>query len=305
MKAYFILQIKMMNRHLSEFGVPPLLVYVVAPFIFFYSINELFLRTDYAALLLFFSGLSVVFKLGDKNKNDFLNITFSKIDYLKIRNIENGIVLFPFVLFLVYKQHFFLALLLLLFGFILAFIKIVPSYNVTIKTPFFKHPFEFCIGFRKTFVVFIVSYFLTFMAIDAENLNLGYFSILLVQLNCLNFYTKPENKFYVWIYSLNPTAFIKYKFKIIVLYSTLLCLPVVVGLCLFFPNEVFTIIGILFLSYFFILTGMLAKYAAYPEAISIREGVVLAFLVWFPPVLILILPYLYVQSIKKLNEILV
>ena len=33
--------------------------------------------------LLFFLGLRVVFKLGEKNKNDFLNTTFSKIDYLR------------------------------------------------------------------------------------------------------------------------------------------------------------------------------------------------------------------------------
>ncbi|CAM3847226.1 MULTISPECIES: ABC transporter permease [Flavobacterium] len=305
MKEYFELQIRMMNRHLSEFGIPPILVYGCTPFLFFYASNELFSRTDYATFFYLFLGLSLIFQLGEKKKNDFLKFTFSKTDYFKIRIAENSLILIPFIFFLIYKEYFITAFLLFVLGFILALMTYENTFNVSIKTPFFKHPFEFCIGFRKTFSVFILAYFLTFMSIRAENLNLGFFSILMVQFICLNFYTKPESAFYVWIYSMSPKEFIFYKFKIIVLYSTLLCLPIVIALCLFFQNEIITIVGILCLSYFFILTGMLAKYAAYPDAIFIREGVVLAFLVWFPPILVLILPYLYVQSIKKLNDVLV
>ena len=49
---------------------------------------------------------------------------------------------------------------------------------------------------------------------------------------------------------------------------------------------------------------MLAKYSVYPEKLNIRFGIVLALTVWLPLLLVLIIPYLYIQSTKKLKEIL-
>lgn len=305
MKEYFKLQLRIINRHLTEFGVLPLFVYVIAPFLFFYASNNLFLKTDYASIIYSFFGLILIFQFGEVKKNNFLKLTFHKAEYLKIRIIENSFIICPFVFFLIYKQFYLEAILLLSVGVSLAFVTFNNNFSFTIKTPFFKHPFEFCIGFRKTFFVFLIAYFLTYISIDVNNFNLGIFSLLLVQFTCLNFYTIPESSFYVWIYSMSPKEFIKYKYRTIILYSTLLCLPIIISLAIFFTKDIYIILGILCLSYLFILTGMLAKYAAFPDKISIREGVVLGFLVWFPPTLILILPYLYVQSLKKLKEVLV
>ncbi|MBK7030860.1 MAG: hypothetical protein IPH45_17355 [Bacteroidales bacterium] len=51
-------------------------------------------------------------------------------------------------------------------------------WNFTIPTPFSKHPFEFAVGFRKTFLAWLFAYFLTIMAISVGNFNLGVFSWL-------------------------------------------------------------------------------------------------------------------------------
>lgn len=303
-KEYFKLQLKMTNRRLSEFGVPPIIAYTFIFFIFFYLSIELFKRTEHAGLIYTFVGISLLIRLTEENKINFLKLIYSKIDFFKIRLLENLSITFPFLVILIYNKAYLLSVFLFLISCILTFYAFNKKYNFIIKTPFYKYPFEFCIGFRKTFFIFILCYFLTYVAVDVDNYNLAIFSLLLIQFTCLTFYISPENIFYVWIYSLNPKEFIYYKFRIAIFYSTILCLPTILCLLLFFQNEILISLGILVLSYFFIFTGMLAKYTAFPNEISIREGVVLVFLIWFPPILVLIIPYLYFQSIKNLKTIL-
>ena len=304
MKAYFKLQFKMTNRRLLEFGVPPIVAYGATVLLFFYASTYLFEQTQYAGLLFLILGISLFFRLGEENKITFLKLSFSKKDFFTIRLIENLLVTLPLSLVLIFNREYLLSAILILTSCFLTFYGLNKKYFFTLKTPFYKYPFEFCTGFRKTFYIFIFCYFLTYIAVDVANYNLAIFSLIVIQFTCLTYYIYPENIFYVWIYSLSPKEFIRNKFVIAIVYSTILCLPTILCLLLFFPNEMSISIGIIIISYFFILTGMLAKYAAFPDEISIREGVILIFLVWFPPILVLIIPYLYFQSIKNLKSIL-
>lgn len=304
MKEYFKLQFRIANRRLSEFGVPPTIAYTVLFFLFFYLSIELFKRTKYAGLIYIFVAISFIISLAEENKIDSLKLIFSRSNFLKIRFLENMSITVLFSAILIYNREYLLSFFLFLISSFSVLFTFNRKNNFTIKTPFYKYPFEFCIGFRKTFFIFILCYFLTYIAVDVANYNLAIFSLLVIQFTCLTFYVFPENIFYVWNYSLNPKEFISYKFKIAVLYSSILCLPTILCLIIFFQNEILLSLGILILSYFFILTGMLTKYAAFPDKISIREGVILVFLIWFPPILVLIIPYLYIQSIKNLKTIL-
>jgi hypothetical protein len=304
MKEYFKLQLRILNRHLIEFGVNPGLVYVVVVFLFYHLSIKLFNEITYAPIVYTFISISFIVKIAEEDKVKFLKSVFTKEVFLKIRFIENIFISIPFLAFLLFYKEFLFSVILFSISLLFVFINFNRKSNFTIKTPFYKHPFEFCVGFRKTFLVNIFAFFLCFMAIKVNNLGLGIFSFLLIQLTCLLFYTEPENSYFVWIYSMNAKEFIRYKFRIIVLYSSILCLPIIISLLIFFPTEYALIIGILCLSYLFILTAMLAKYAAFPDKITIREGVILAFLAWFPPILILVIPYLYFESVKKLNTIL-
>jgi hypothetical protein len=76
------------------------------------------------------------------------------------------------------------------------------------------------------------------------------------------------------------------------------------SLSVFFQDKALIIIGMQCLGYFYVCTGMLAKYFSFPDEISIKQVIVFVSLVLLPPLLIIILPYLYIQSIKKLNKIL-
>jgi len=83
-----------------------------------------------------------------------------------------------------------------------------------------------------------------------------------------------------------------------------LCLPIIISLSLFFYTKIDIILGFQFLGYLFIFTTMLAKYSVFPEKLNIRFIIVFALTLLLPPLLLLIIPYLYIQSTKKLKEIL-
>jgi hypothetical protein len=304
MKEYFKLQFRMLNRQLVELGIEPFLAYIISPILFYFATISLFKEVDFAEYIYFFTAVFLILKLSETNRNRFLKQCFSKLEYFQLRIVENSILALPFLAFLLYNEKILTSLLLLLFASLLPIFNFEIKSNFTIKTPFYKFPFEFTVGFRNTFYVFLGAYFLTYKAISSGNLNLGIFALLLCLAICLSFYLKPENKFFVWIFALTPKEFIAYKLRIILIYATLICLPITISLSVFFQDKALIIIGIQCLGYFYLYTGMLAKYFSFPDEISIKQVIVFAFLVWLPPLLIIILPYLYLQSIKKLNKIL-
>lgn len=304
MKQYFILQFKMINRQLIEWGIVPLIGYVVGLFVFIIISLKLFENTQYAEYIFIVLAISLVIKLNEISRNDFLKICYSKVEYIKIRIVENIIVSIVFITFLCYQEKYLSAFLLFIAACVMALIDLKNKSSFTLPTPFFKYPFEFTVGFRSNYLIYFFAYFLTCMSISVNNFNLGIFSLILTLLSCLYYYTNTEDEFYVWVFSLTPKEFLKYKLKNIILYSTILCLPIIVSLSLFFYTKIDIILGIQCLGYFVIYKTMLAKYTVFPEKLNIRFAIVIVLTMWFPPLLLIIIPYLYLQSIKKLKEIL-
>ena len=111
-------------------------------------------------------------------------------------------------------------------------------FNFHLPTPFYKYPFEFTIGFRTNFILYIFAYFLTIMSIVVSNFNLGIFSLIATIIGCTTYFTYSENKFYIWIHSLNPKEFLYAKSKMIVLYTTILCSPILISLSIQFYNKI-------------------------------------------------------------------
>ena len=304
MKEYLFLQFKMLNRQLTEWGVEPIIGYIIGSISFIGLSIKLFEQTEYAEYIYVAVALSFVIKFSETNRNEFLKLCYQKKEYIQLRIIENLIFSLPFVLFLIFKEKYLFAFLLLISICLLAVIDLKSRSSYTIPTPFYKHPFEFTVGFRTNYLVFFVAYFLTFMSISVGNFNLGIFSLILALVACLNYYTITEDEFYVWIFSSTPKEFIRYKLKNILYYSTILCLPILLSLSVYFYSKIDIILGFQCLGYLFIFTTLLAKYSVYPEKLNIRFGIVIAITIWLPPLLLLIIPYLYIESIKKLKELL-
>jgi len=304
MKEYFQLQFKMLNRKVIEFGLPLLIGYSLLPLVFFLLSNYLFSKTEFAIYLYGFIALSFVSKLSEPKRNDFLKSIFNKRDYLKLRVIENLIYSMPFLFFLLYKGVFFFVLLLSLLAIFIALFNFSTNLNFTIPTPFGKKPFEFLVGFRKTFFIFPIAYFLTHISISVGNFNLGIFSMLLIGVICLSYYSKLENEYFVWNFNLSSKEFLLEKTKTSLINFTLLSSPIIIAFSIFFFNEIDILIVFFLLCYTYLIAIIFAKYSAFPNEMDLPHGILIGISFIMPPILIVIIPLFYFQSIKKLNTIL-
>lgn len=303
MKEYFHLQIKMLNRKMLAFGIPIVLGYFLSLIVFVLGSYFLFLKTEFAVYIYLLIALSFISQLSETDRNDFLKSIFKKSAYHRIRVVENLILVTPFLLFLVYKGYFKLSLVLLILSTIISLLHFKSSIQFTIPTPFFKKPFEFVIGFRKSLVVIILAYLIALVSIVVGNFNLGAFSVLLIAIVCISFYAKPENEYFVWNYSLTAKQFLLEKAKACVVNFTLLCLPVLLALSIVNITDAYILLILYFTAVAYLITVVLAKYSAYPNEMNLPQVILMAISLLMPPMLIVIAPIFYSKSIKKLNTL--
>lgn len=294
----------MTNRRFKDTGFEPLLAYLILTVGFVGLSIYLFHRTEFAEYIFLLSALTFISKLSESRRTEFLKICFGDTKLKKIRVTENLICTLPFLIFLLYKQLFHSALLLLVLATILALLNFRTALNVTIWTPFSKRPFEFTTGFRNTFYLFFAAYALTAIAVSANNFNLGVFAMLLVFATALSYYTKPENEYYVWTYNVSAKDFLFRKIKTALLFSTSLALPIAIVISIYYPQNI-GILSLLFLvGCAFLISVIVSKYSAYPDEMNITQGILLALCIWFPPILVVLTPYLFKKSVNRLRSLL-
>ncbi|NDV41985.1 ABC transporter permease [Muricauda sp. 40Bstr401] len=304
MKEYFRLQSKILNRKFIDFGLPLLVAYTLLPILFVWFSNFLFAKTEFAGYVYPIIALGPILRMSEPKRNDFLKTVFSRQDYFKLRLVENLICCIPFLAFLIYQRLLIIAMVLLLLAILMARFNMDTKTNFTIPTPFGKKPFEFTVGFRKTFLAFAIAYLLTFISIMVHNFNLGGFSLILVVLVCFSYYSKPENVYYVWNFSTSSKTFLFGKITTCLTNFTLLGLPIVIALSIFFIENVNILIGFAFMCYAYLTAIVLAKYSAYPDEMNLPQAILLAMCLMFPPILIGVIPFFYSKSVKNLNPIL-
>lgn len=301
---YFSLQLRMLNRHLREGGVHPGLGYVLVAATFTGLSYFLFIKTSLAIYVYSFFAISSLSSLSEKKRNQFLIIGFSKTDYRKIRLLENYLFIFPFLLFLLYRAEWEISLALFGLASGIAFITINFNQHRTIPTPFSKHPFEFPVGFRKNWLLFIIAYLLLFISIGVDNYNLGIFSILLVFAVCATFYTHPEMEYYIWIYAETPKKFLFKKIKIALKYTATIVLPMAMVLSIFNSELLIYTFGLIVFGLFMVVLFLLAKYSVYPRYMNIPESIIIIFSLMLPPIMVFSLNHFYKKSIRKLSSLL-
>lgn len=294
----------MTNRWLKDSGFAPLLAYITLPIGFFALSIYLFSKTEYAEYAYLFFAMTLIVRLSETRRMEFLEICFGNRQMKIIRMIENFICAIPFLCFLLYKQLFVSAGLLILLTAMLAMVNFRTTLHVTMRTPFSKTPFEFSTGFRNTFYLFLVAYLLTIIAIVASNFNLGVFAMLLVFATILGYYSKPEHEYYVWVHNTNPRHFLLGKIKTALLFSASLALPIALVLSIFFYRNISMILLFYIVGWAFLIAMIVAKYSAYPSEMNIPHIIILAICLWFPPSLLILIPYLFRKSENKLASLL-
>lgn len=301
---YFRLQVLMFHRSMRELGIRPLLAWPLLSLIFVLLSVFLFQKTAYAGYIYVIVSIGLTTKRSDVKRNEFLKTCFQDSIYRKIRILENLILSLPFVLFLFVKEHFSSGLILLLLTLVLAFVNFRPVIHFRLPTPFFRKPFEFMIGFRNTVVLILGAYGLAIIAVTVDNFNLGLFAIMLIFGLAITFYPKPENEFYIWVFALSPGKFLFEKLKTAFFQVTLLVIPLLVILVPVYYSQSLNLLFVVLMGYAFLGYIILAKYAAWPREMGIITAVLIAFCLYFPPLLVGVIPYFYVQSRKHLSQIL-
>ena len=294
----------MTNRKIREAGLNPVLGYLFGITACILLTEYVFLKTAFAKYLVILICISFQFKLSEKNRTDFLLVTFGDKINTTIRIFENLIIAVPFIAILTYKSFILEAIALILCSIMFALFSFHANFTFKIPTPFSKKPFEFSTGFRKTFFIFPLAYTLTVVAVYVDNLNLGIFALSLIFLTTLSYYAKPEHEYYVWVYAATPKMFLKNKVLNASKNATLLTAPILITLLTFYTAELELIVVFYLIGHLFLWTIILAKYSAYPGEMNLPEGVVIALSLYFPPLLLAIIPFFYIKSINKLKFLL-
>jgi hypothetical protein len=301
MNFYFALQFKIINRQLRDFGLNPFLGYLLAGLCFIGFSLYLFDTTVYAPYLFVLVSLGFTARLSEMGRNGFLKMCFHEGQYRVLRIAENLLVSTPFILVLLFGEFFMGSVLLVILSILFGCKSFTSQLNFTLPTPFSRKPFEFISGFRNTFFLFPVAYLLTVVAVVVDNFNLGIFSVLLVFLSVVSFYPQPENEYYVWIFAMSPKKFLMEKVRTAWIFTSLLLLPIILVLLVFYPENGSTLLLFYTIGCLFLITILMAKYAAYPQAMNLPEGIILAMSIPLPILLFVFGPFFYLKAIKKLK----
>ncbi len=302
-QEYFKLQFRMVNRTFRDAGILPIFAYPLLIAGFIAVSVYLFGKIDFAEYFYLFIACFFVFKLSEERRNDFLKTCFGD-GFRKIRIAENLICSLPFAVFLCFEGFFISTLILFTLAIFLAFAEFRRTLNFTIPTPFYKKPFEFTVGFRKTFYLFLAACLLTLKAVSVNNFNLGIILLMFSFVIMMNYYAKPENEYYVWSYSLTARHFLFEKSKTALLFSTVLSLPIILILGVSFSHNIHILLLFLAIGYISLIAMIVTKYSAYPHEINLHQGFSLAIGIISPPLLIVIIPYFFMRSTKRLRHLL-
>lgn len=304
MRFYFQLRLRMLQRQLVDFGLNPLLGIVLITLGFIGMAFYLFSKTEFAPFIFTGIGASFLLQLSSNSRNSALKSYFSRSAYYKLRLLENAILGLPFLLVLLITQSFLPALGFFALAIGMAFFNFEGQLNITIPTPFSKRPFEFAVGFRRTFPLIFLAYFLTSMGVVADNFNLAVFSQVMLIAVGMSFYGKPEDPFYVWTYARSPKEFLFEKIQTALLHCTMLSIPAIVLMLIFFPSLTLLTIAFQLLGMLYLVTILLAKYSAFPQQINLPQSVILAVSFLFLPALPVFTAYFYNQAKDRLNTLL-
>ena len=294
----------MINRRFLDAGVLPIFAYIILSIGFYILSTYLFKKTEFAVYIYLFLCINLIGKLSETRRCDFLNGCFGDAQFKKIRIAENLICSIPFISFLLYKQLIIPIVFILLITIILALVKFRNKFKYTIFTPFSKKPFEFTTGFRNTFPLLIVAYLLVIIAVNVNNFNLGIFSLMIVFGSSLSFYLTTENEYFVWIYNFNPSNFLINKIKTALLFSSALAIPIMVLLSFNFQQSIGLLFIFLVIGWGWVICAIVTKYSSYPNDINIPNGILLAFCLGLPPMLVILIPILFYKAEKRLKNIL-
>lgn len=304
MQFYFTLQIRRLSRWLTAIGLHPILGMVIGIILFVGLSMLLFYKTEFAVWIYIFVSTLLLYHLANAKRIFLPKIIFDKKEFISLRLIENSLLAAPFIGYLLYEKQYLPILILGCVTPVLSFFTNKPYWNKTIPTPFKRLPFEFTLGFRKTFWLIFFAYILIYQSLRVDNYYLGLFGLGQLFLTSMSYFPKPEPHHFVWIYTYRAVDFLKKKFLISALCMFMISVFALLGMIIGFPQNWLITIAVYALGFIFIGSVIVAKYSAYPQEMNIAQAILYALSILFPPLMLITIWIFYSKSKKRLKPIL-
>jgi len=301
---YLRLQYRRGIRALKDNGIYPWLAIPLILTIFVFITYRLLNGFAYGEFLYPILGLSISSSMADSRRVDFIKSISHPGEFRLIRLSEQLVIITPFIIGLLIFGWTFQALGLFIIGIIVSFLDKQIALPFALPTPFGKRPFEFSRGFRNAFLVILGCYILVPLGLSVDNFNLAIASIAGIGLASGNYFIQPEPRFYVWIHNMNPSRFLLEKSKTILHHTLISVTPPVLALLYYYPDKIGIITLLVLSAIAFTIMCMLAKYLAYPSDINIIAGFAMGISIFFPPLMLIIIPVFYFKAINRLLQVL-
>lgn len=303
MRFYFTLQARCFFRGLKNYNESPYTLLIVLSLAFIFISNIFLNKVQYAAYLYLLIETIIILSLGGKTRNQFLSSLFLNKKYILLRIAENLLAVFPFMVFLLLNSHYWIVLINIALCLLLSFFnRIGIRTNLVIPSPFSKRPYEFTTGFRRTYWIILVIYCTTIYTIIINNLIAGVGSLLAVFIICMTFYSHLDPVLYVWIHAQTAKTFLTGKIKTAVLYSLSLSLPPALILIAVYPASIGLITIIFIIGMAYLLLAIMYVYVNFPVKTTQSQNLQYITGILLPPLLILIIPNFYFQSLRRLKD---
>lgn len=299
MRFYFHLQYVRFCRILREEGIHPAWVYL-SVFLIFVLLSQLILAWSKVGSWLYI-GLAILIFTRLKH-GALVTQVFSKKSIYLLAFFETLVCAIPFIALLLSNQFYLESLLLVPLLFSVSFLKVPDIIMPKIPTPFYRRPFEFVVGFRKSFPLIIVFYAMVVISLLVLNLNLGLVSVLLIYLVIAGYYGNVEPAFLVWTYAFPPTHFLTFKAKTALLYSFLMVLPASLAMMVVFPSKWYLILAFYCFGVLLPIASLLNKYVSFPRKAEYINAIFIGSCMVFPPIFLFIIPYLSSKASENLKE---
>lgn len=291
------------ERKWEQIGLPfwifLTLYFLVYPFI----LESLHDKTEWSHSIIAVLGVAVVLKLQQ-------NFTFFKMvqqHYLKktFLAFQSSIMLMyasPYLAQLIYHRQWLWSMTLSLFIFLLVNFKLPKTpIRAHMTLPISVGQFEFQRGFRMHGLPILTLFIFLGIAMRYANVNLALSALFLYSILIGAYFQYLEPISAVWIYSVEPKAFLLRKIKnaIISYWKLYLPLAILQIVCLGW-NDFFIVIPIYISFYLTIL--IVFKYACYPKELDVISSLTLVITLIFPPFSIYSLRKAWHQSIWGLSS---
>ncbi|MBD1434411.1 hypothetical protein H8B06_16390 [Sphingobacterium sp. DN00404] len=302
MKYYFRLQYAIFRRQIEDIGFPFIVGLLLCLLLYIALFAVAIKYPQYAPWILGYVSISLLYKLANRDRTDFLKNIFTRQGFLTIRSTENIGCILPFIPIAIYEREWLLIILLLLLGMVFTIISIKRIETRNIPTPFRSSAFEFIILFRRLWLLLVICYALAGISIYFDNINLPVVLLGITVLMALGAYDIIEDEYIVWNNALSASRFITYKIRtgsiqLSILIAPFILLLLLFGMPIFLWGILCWVSGLLLL-----ILVILMKYAAYPRRIGITETIACMIIVMIPILLVAAYPYYYKKAIQNLKQ---